>query len=97
MTRAFRPEIDTNIFWAASVVSRAGFAAYFAPYYLIGVSALFIHLAAFIALRKRRRHLAAIVALLGCAFSLAIVLGLLGFFDPVILPPEYEAYLDNFW
>ena len=53
VTRLLKTEIDTNIYWAAAVVSRIEFALYFAPYYALGIFALFLHLAAFIALRPK--------------------------------------------
>lgn len=93
ITRALKPEIDTNVFWAAAVVSRPEFAAYFAPYYVLGVAALFVHLAAFIAARGRRR-VAQIVAISGALLACVIVAGLMGV---DALPATYEAYLDDFW
>jgi len=95
ITRATSPEVDTNIYWAASVVSRAPFALYFAPYYVLGLLGLFLHLAAFIALKRRDRHLAGAVALLGTAVSIAIVAALGGGLRAIELPTEYETYLQG--
>jgi len=49
--RAFLPSIDTNIYWAASVVHSKPLSLYFGPYYFLGVSAVFLHIAAFVAWR----------------------------------------------
>jgi len=79
-TRAFRPGIDTNIYWAASVVSQTPLALYFAPYYALGVSAVFVHIAAFVALKNRRLRLAWAICILGALFSIVLVMALSGAF-----------------
>lgn len=97
MTGWFKPEIDTTVFWAASVVSRPGFAAYFAPYYVVGVAMVFLHFASFIAVRRRRPTLACGIAIVGGVYAVAIVAGLMGAWGDVVLPEAYETYLDTFW
>ena len=96
LTRLFKPEIDTNVFWAGAVVSRIEFSWYFAPYYFLGVTALFAHIAAVMVIR---RSLVLGVSVLGAGSVLAwlLVMALMGFFYPVELPPAHEAYLDDFW
>lgn len=93
MTRAFKPEVDTTVFWAASVVSRPAFAAYFAPYYAIGVAALFVHVAVYVAIRHRRPALAYVIGAAGIIWAATLVAAL----ARVPLPAVYETYLDNFW
>lgn len=97
LTRWLKPEIDTNIFWAAAVVSRPGFAAYFAPYYALGLGAVFAHLAAFVALRHRRPGLAQAVLGVGALFALVFVTRLMGLWGELALPSAYETYLDAYW
>lgn len=97
LTRWLKPELDTNIFWAAAVVSRPGFAAYFAPYYALGLGALFAHGAAFVALRRRKPGLARMILGGGVLFALLFVTRLMGLWGEIPLPPAYEAYLDDYW
>ena len=97
LTRLLKTEIDTNIFWAAAVVSRIEFALYFAPYYTLGIFALFLHLAAFIALRYRNLWGAGAMIVIGGVFSLAIVSALSGAFFQIEFPIQYKTYLDDFW
>ena len=86
--RTAEPDLDTNIYWAAAVVSRAPFSLYFIPYYIIGLAALGIHIAAM----RRSVKLASISAILACV----IVAGFAGAFHDIQLPPAYEAYLDRY-
>lgn len=97
LTRLIKTEIDTNIYWAAAVVSRIEFALYFTPYYALGIFALFLHLAAFIALRYRKPWGAGTIIGTGGVFSLAIVSALSGAFFQIKLPIQYQTYLDDFW
>lgn len=96
ITRWSKPFIDTDIFWAAAVVSRPGWAAFFAPYYTLGVAALFAHLGALAAARRRPR-LARALLVFGLALGLFIVAGLMGAFGDMTLPAPYERYLDTYF
>jgi len=96
-TRAFKTTIVTDIYWAASVVSRPAFALYFAPYYTIGVAALIVHIAALVALQGRRPQLARTLAILGAIFATLLVATLAGAFFDINLPAANNAYLDSFW
>jgi hypothetical protein len=77
-TRWFVPSIDTNIYWAASVVSRLPVGLYFAPYYTFGVAAVFVHLAAFLAIKRRAKKSAWAIAVSGFALAIGIVMTLSG-------------------
>jgi hypothetical protein len=94
-TRAFWPNIDTNIYWAASVVSRMPFSLYFVPYYALGVVAVFLHIGAFIALRKRYQLIASLICILGAVFAVGLVATLSGAFFSIDLPLQYISYLTN--
>ena len=96
LTRITFPDMPTDIYWAASVVSRMPLSAYFAPYYTIGVAALFIHLGAFMAIR-RQSVLGATFCVGGTSFAILIVAGLLGAYHPITLPAVNEAYLHAAW
>ncbi|MGH1367925.1 MAG: hypothetical protein ACRBCL_04855 [Maritimibacter sp.] len=95
-TRATQPDIDTTVYWAAAVVSRPAFAAFFAPYYLIGVAAVFAHLAAFMALKRRKSRMAQVIFASGVLVGGLIVAGLMGVFGAIDLPPAYQTYLDTY-
>lgn len=96
ITRWSKPFIDTDVFWAAAVVSRPGWAAFFAPYYTLGVAALFTHLGALAALRRRLR-LGRALLLFGFSLGLFIVAGLMGAFGDMTLPAPYARYLDTYF
>ena len=93
-TRLSWDDVDTNIYWAASVVSRAPHALYFMPYYALGMSALFLHFAAFIAVRKRMPRLAWSILCGSVVLSVALVATLSGAFFPIELPEPYVAYIE---
>ena len=92
-TRAVWPSIDTNVHWAASVVSQTNSALYFIPYYVLGVTALFIHIAAFVALKKRSQRVAYALCIFGLVFSISLVMALSGAFFEIDLPLPYHSYL----
>jgi len=95
VTRFFFPAVDTNLYWAAAVVSRPLTAIYFVPYYLVGVTALFVHVGAIVALGRRDVRASWLIVGIGLAIALIIVSGLVGLLHPIELPPTYEAYLDG--
>ncbi len=97
MTRVLYPSVDTNSYWAASVVQNSPLVWYFAPYYVVLVGATFVHFAAYARLRPWGRKLSMAVSLGGIAFGCMIVAGLMGAFGAVNLPPENQAYIDTFW
>ncbi len=91
------PELDTNVYWAASVVSAPPLVWYFAPYYSLAIAALFAHIAA--ALRFRRwpapaSSLHKTLPWIGLLFGCLVVYGLRAGL-PEGLPPAYQAYLDS--
>lgn len=88
--------LDTNLYFAAAVVLKWPHSLYFAPYYVAGVVALFLHLG--IALRpavarrfgrQRADQTAWVVGGLGLAVGLAIVVALMGLLYPIELPTGY--------
>ena len=88
-TRVFQTYIDTDVYWAASVVSMSPVSWYFIPYYLLGCISLFVHIAA--ALRHKRRQFAPWIIGAGVVFSVTIVAFLV---LTVTLPPPYNQYLN---
>lgn len=92
--------LDTNFYWPASVMSGPWFIYYFAPYYFLGVFALFAHAGAgirFVLIERGARRVGqwAGIALivLGLLVGIAIPPIIAGAFFPISLPPEWIEYL----
>lgn len=92
-TRVIYDTIETNVYWAAAVVSRPPFLWYFAPYYTLGVAALFAHFAVVLHRNPARRALAGPVLGLGVIVGASIVTALMA----LDIPPAYEAYISDYW
>lgn len=93
LTRWAYPDVDTNTYWAASVVSRAPLSWYFVPYYILGIAALCLHLIAALRAHWPRRAL----AWAALSVSGLIVGGFMGLYHPLVLPTQHQAYLERFW
>lgn len=89
--------LDTNFYFAAAGFHVQPFQYFFAPYYLLGVLALFTHLGcamywrATSSARSSPFHFLGWPVGIGALVSLLIVLLLAGGFYPVEIPPEYKA------
>lgn len=89
--------LDTNFYFAAAGFYVPPFQFFFAPYYFLGVLALFTHLGcALYWLLETKSQTIRILAValsftVGFALSLLIVLSLSGVFHPLQVPPEYKA------
>jgi succinate dehydrogenase/fumarate reductase cytochrome b subunit len=89
--------LDTNFYFAAAGFHVAPYQYFFAPYYFLGVAALFTHAACAAYWRSRSLPRAArilIVALpstIGVTLATLIVLSLAGALFPVEIPVEYKA------
>jgi hypothetical protein len=89
--------LDTNFFFAAAGFHVRPFQWFFAPYYFLGVLALFTHLgcAAYRRAesygRSAPRLYIALPAAVGAAVALLIVLALAGVFYRIEIPPQYKA------
>ena len=89
-------KLDTNFFFAAAGFHVAPFQFFFAPYYFLGVVALFTHLGCSAYWHSQRRPgvaRALVVAFpaVGVIVSLLIVLSLAGALFPVEVPARYKA------
>ena len=90
-------KLDTNFYFAAAGFSVPPFQLFFAPYYFLGVLAVFTHLgcAAYWRLhassRRVRSLVVALPVLVGAVVSLLIVLVLSGTFRRVEIPAQYRA------
>ncbi|MGH1577874.1 hypothetical protein [Planktotalea sp.] len=90
-------EFETTTYFAAAVVSAPPFAWYFFPYYVLGVTAVFTHIAAAARFSKWRApakfwHKA--MPVVGFAFGLAVVTSL-SYGAAQELPAENRAYLKD--
>jgi hypothetical protein len=89
--------LDTNFYFAAAGFHVAPFQYFFAPYYFLGVAALFTHLACAAHGRFRDRPpvarilIVAIPSAIGLTLAMLIVLSLAGALFPVEIPAKYKA------
>jgi succinate dehydrogenase/fumarate reductase cytochrome b subunit len=89
--------LDTNFYFAAAGFHVAPFQYFFAPYYFLGVAALFMHVACAAYWRSRSRPrvarilIFAIPSAIGVVVSLLIALALAGALFPVEVPAQYTA------
>ncbi|MEX0968944.1 MAG: hypothetical protein WD046_00715 [Paracoccaceae bacterium] len=95
--------LNTTFYWPAAGMNGAPFVWYFFPYYFLGVTALFLHIACalrLVLMRSQRHHLAlpALWGLtaLGLALAITINLMLIGTFYPIVLPEIWVDYLRGF-
>lgn len=90
--------LDTNFYWAASVVSADPVRWYFIPYYWLGLTAIFVHIAA--ALHFRRIGSPGIrigIGVFGAVFAGLVVTALSGGIYDFALPGEYQGYLEDMY
>ena len=89
--------LDTDFHFAAAGFHVPPFAFFFAPYYFLGVLALFTHLgcAGYWHLQERGTRIAGLALaapmLLGAVLGAVLVSMMAGAFHPVTVPPEYLA------
>lgn len=90
-------KLDTNFYFAAAGFQVSPFQFFFAPYYFLGVLALFTHLGCALYWQlQAQSHTARLLAValptgIGATLSLLIVLMLAGALYPVPVPLEYTA------
>lgn len=77
--------LDTNYHFAAAGM-HAGYAAFFVPYYFLGVAALFVHAACALSWRMRGRAVPLAVASLGIALAAGFVIVMA---SDTAIPPRY--------
>lgn len=90
-------KLDTNFYFAAAGFQITPFQFFFAPYYFLGVLALFTHLGCALywhlqtQSRSARLLAVALPVAIGATLSLLIVMMLVGALYPVQVPLEYTA------
>ena len=96
--RLVPPGLDTNSYFAAAVLSQSPFVWYFAPYYVLGITSVFVHIAAaahFSVFREKSSRWLHVIPMLGLVLGLGTVIGLMELPEGVDLPTEYQAYLEK--
>jgi hypothetical protein len=89
--------LDTNFYYAAAGLHVAKYKLFFAPYYFLGVVALFAHLGCAVYWHLERAEPGTRALILGACtasgavISLFIVLALAGALYPVDIPAAYRA------
>lgn len=87
--------LDTTFYWPAGTLMIEPLRFVFAPYYVLGITALGAHLLAALHFRKPSRwHGPAL--LVGPALGMMFALGYGGHLYPVDLPQEYRDYYTQF-
>ena len=94
VTRVFNPQLDTNVYWAASVVSQTPQVWYFAPYYTLGILSLFVHIGAFLKKRPKWKPYSPWVMATGLIIAAIVVPRLMGWPNPIHLPIKYILYIN---
>lgn len=102
----YRLQLDTNLYYAAAGMHVPQTRGFFAPYYFLGVLALFVHLGcALYRQRQQHRNSAQMpnasktiggVAAAGAVIALVLVLLLAGAIVPINVPAIYIATFDSF-
>ncbi len=91
-------DLDTNLHWAASVVSTDPIRWYFIPYYWLGMTAIFVHIAAALHFRRiGNLVLQTGMAAFGAVFAGFVVAALSGALYDLTLPAEYLDYLKRMY
>ena len=90
-------DLDTNFWWPASTLSEAELGMFFYPYYFIGISALFAHLAAALHFRSVWTRAVRGLAVAGPLLALIVLSGFGGWYRELVVPNEYmEAFAAYF-
>lgn len=87
--------VDTGFWFVASTVTTMPAAAFFRPYYVLAVLALFAHVAAALHWRGAGRRFTYPIVGLGLALGSLIVATYSGFFFEIDLPKAYRAYIEG--
>jgi succinate dehydrogenase/fumarate reductase cytochrome b subunit len=91
----FVSHLDTNFYWAASVLVIRPYVYYYAPYYALGVTAFGAHAALGLRLILAKKRISVSPAIIYSVVATTLVLGIVlvmtigGVFYPVALPPAY--------
>lgn len=86
--------LDTDFYWAAGTLNIEPLKYGFAPYYFLGVSAFFAHIAAALSFKRSVPNLAPkFIIVLGLVVAATIIATFAGAFYEITLP---QAVIDNF-
>jgi succinate dehydrogenase/fumarate reductase cytochrome b subunit len=91
-------DLDSNFYLAATFLTISPLPLLFAPYYVAGVFAVFVHVACAVHFRARGAigaSLARVLIAAGAVIAPGIVAIFMGAFYEIRLPPEYRALLES--
>lgn len=90
--------LDTNFYWAAGTLNIDPLRYLFAPYYLLGIMSVFVHLAAALHFGwdTRGKHVPPILILAGIFISSLIVTAFSGGFYEITLPQDVIDVFNNY-
>lgn len=91
--------LDTNFYWAAATLNIDPIRYIFAPYYMLGVMSVFVHLGAALHFGwgQRGKRYSPLFLLGGLIISSLIVAAFGGGFYEIILPGEVVDVFDNYY
>jgi hypothetical protein len=91
-------ELDTNFYWGAGTVNIEPIKYGFMPYYFLGISSVFAHLAAAMHFGwpNATRFVAPLILVAGMALAVLIVATFAGAFYDVTIPPRYFDYFQKY-
>ncbi len=91
--------VETNFYWPAGTLTLAPLPWFFAPYYALGVTSVFVHAAAALKFNAKgalaRRGPPVLVGA-GALLSVVILLIFSGAFFEIHLPAEHQRYFDGY-
>jgi len=90
--------LDSNFYLAATFLTISPLPLLFAPYYVAGVLALFVHVACavhFRAASPRGTNVARVLIAAGAAIACGVVAIFMGAFYEISLPAEYRALVES--
>lgn len=90
--------LDTNFYWGAGTVNITPIKYIFAPYYVLGITAVFTHLAAALHFGWGTKGLrvAPVIIIFGIGLAVLIVAIFSGTFYDIIIPPEVIENFDKY-
>ena len=99
IVRNFFSNIDTDAYWALSVVSEIPLSLYFAPYYWLGVFSLFVHIASAVHFARSPgiSRFAPVGMVAGAVVATVIVGSMVMLASSTDLPEHYQRYLTEFF
>ena len=90
-------DLDTNFWWPASTLSKIQLGIFFYPYYFLGISALFAHLAAALHFRSAPIDIVRGLAATGTLIAVIVLSGFGGWYREFSVPVEYMKAFETYF